>query len=126
MWGVRIRKMPPRHALDYVVLNPDNTVRAWVEIKVRHMPSTRFPTQWIDFFKWCVLARTSDVANVPVLLVYSFTDGLFMFVRKPGEQLGKVELGGRKDRGDKYDIKPVININIKRFERLRDPIQAIQ
>lgn len=117
--GVTLHKLEKFHPADYLVANKKNEIVAVAEIKRRHMNHDQFDTQVIDYFKLCSIALIADLGDLPVLLIYWFNDGVYMARREPKSILeGQVRMGGRKDRGDAYDVKPVWHIPLSAFKKI--------
>lgn len=99
----------------------NTTLRAYGEVKCRTNPSALYPTYMLSAAKWSKGRTLALNAGVPFIVIVRFTDGIFYFTAKAGDPMPlEVKLGGRADRGDRFDQEPVIHIPMTKFTALRE------
>lgn len=117
--GIKLHKLEKLHPADFLVSDKNDNIVAVAEVKRRHMNHDRFDTQVIDYFKLVSLVTLADMGQLPLLLIYWFDDGVYLCKRQPETFIeGTIKMGGRKDRGDAYDVKPVWHIPLSSFKKI--------
>lgn len=109
------RKLPISYGLDYALVRPDNSLLAIAEVKCRSNSSQTYPTIFVSALKRMKALELRRALNIPTLFVPVYTDGIFLIDFK--EKPDSVTIGGRKDRGDKADIEPMIHYRTERLAR---------
>lgn len=92
--------------IDYALTRGQN-VLALVEVKTRTNALGAYATYMISAHKIEFGLRWERTFGIPFLLVVEFTDGIYWV--KVSEIPFKVEMGGRRDRGDKDDTEIVVH-----------------
>ena len=101
--------------VDYYLYKPKTNLIAVVEIKNREKLSVRrFPAYMISKAKIKKGLTISNELAVPFILVVNFAEYLTYAEIKHDHKF-KEGIGGRKDRGDPYDIEEVVYIPISLF-----------
>lgn len=96
-WGCDVKKLAPQDTFDYELMWPSQ--KYTVEIKTRTTPFASYPTYLIS------QAKVDAAALSPtVLLVVKFTDGIWW---TPFSSPHTSSVGGRRDRGDPFDVEAV-------------------
>ena len=114
-WSAELLATQVLSACDYV-MSRDGEVKALVEIKCRSNESARYPDYMISNDKVEKIKAAAKVIGALPLLVVSFTDGIeWVDLSKAA---GRLDVGGRKDRGDPSDIEQVLLISMDQFQDL--------
>ena len=109
-----IYKLHPKYGTDFCVLR-DGAITAWVEVKCRTFPSTKFDTTMIDASKMTKGLMLASKTGKPFILVIEWTDKVGYLAIKTLENL-ELKLGGRMDRNDPFDIEPYYYIPVTWFK----------
>lgn len=110
--GLRCHKLPISYRVDWVVFKKDSFF-GFIELKTRTFEKNRFPTLIISLGKYstgCHLARCSGGA---FWVAARWTDALGFY--RVDDVVADITMGGRKDRGDKDDIEPVVHFPVDEF-----------
>ena len=116
-WKCKVIKTPPKAPYDYCALR-DDYISAIIEIKVRNNASTKYPTYMLSVDNVIQCALHSGTIRCPFIVVVQFTDKLLHWVlHNPDEDFADVraKIGGRTDRGDAFDVEPVLHIPMRKF-----------
>jgi hypothetical protein len=113
--GLYLRRLPPRYPADFVIEHNEE-LRAFCEVKVRDCASKDFPAYMLSLAKWAALQRLSEFAGARAILIVRWTDRT-AWATVPDHGL-KVVIGGRVDRDDWQDVEPVALIPMDLFHPL--------
>lgn len=72
-WKCTIKKFPAMHPIDFYAERHGRIV-SFVEFRSREIPSTKYDTIFLDFFKHYHLCNSALLYNVPAYFVVRFTD----------------------------------------------------
>ena len=113
LWKCGAWKLPIRYKLDYALYR-DDTIRAFLEVKIRNYMKDDFGEYMISMDKVLTARQYADFAKVPSLLAVQWQDtsGFIDLGMLKNFRLG---VGGRTDRGDSEDREPVVLIPISDF-----------
>ena len=118
VWKCFLRKLTLPYRIDFA-LEKDGAVRAWLEIKCRNYPSTRYPTLMISVLKWETGILHAQATRLPFIIAVKFSDG-FKFYQYSAQHEVSFKWGGRiRDQRDTSDIEPVVHIPMELFKTLR-------
>jgi hypothetical protein len=116
--GMTARKLAKYDFADFALTRGDR-VAGLLEVKVRRVASTTYPTYHVSMAKLIKLVQWQPLE---IYLAVQWTDRLGLLQLRP-DRLSPVEhlsIGGRQDRGDPMDIEIMANINVSAFETIRD------
>ena len=114
-WSAELLATQVLSACDYV-MSRDGEVKALVEIKCRSNEAARYPDYMISNDKIEKIKAAARIIGALPLLVVSFTDGIYWV--DLSKSIGRVDVGGRKDRGDPSDLEQVLLISMDQFQAL--------
>jgi hypothetical protein len=122
LWKCGAWKLPIRYKLDYALFRGES-IRAFLEIKVRNYRKDAFEDYMISMDKVLTARIYSDFAKVPSILAVQWLDtsGFIDLGTLKNFSLG---FGGRTDREDSQDREPVVLIPISDFsciDTVRNP-----
>jgi hypothetical protein len=113
--GVTVEKLAHGHDADFLATDSRGK-EALVEIKTRTCTSTNYPTYHVSADKLRRLRKTAASAGRDALLVVQWRDRIgYISVNKFLDNCSFKE-GGRWDRGDKYDVETMADIEIRHFK----------
>lgn len=120
-WGLSARKMKIACMIDYALIR-DEKVVAVMEIKCR-----KYAADEIDRMGGLIMSAMKmqagrlwrDIHGVVFMLAIRLTDGLYIWISKPGDEWPVMELAykGRTDRGDWQDVEPCCMLPMDMFSR---------
>ena len=115
-WHCRQVKREDLDCIDRELQREWKTV-AYLEIKCRNNPSTKYAYYMIDAAKLRGGFRVAEKEGKPFFLAVKFTDGIF-WTRVTEEKLSLEGTGGRTDRGDPNDIEKCCYIPMTLWRRI--------
>lgn len=124
-WDCVMHKLPISYKLDYIAQT--DIAKAFVEVKVRNYTMTQLGNMggyMLSLHKWTAGVQLSQTTGLPFVLVVKTLDGVYYLSVDPSmtlgmiHNLGKVKMGGRKDRNDWQDMEPCIHIDTNHFSRM--------
>lgn len=117
-WECSLRKLTVPYRVDFA-LEKEGAVQAWVEVKCRNYPSTRYPTLMISVLKWETGIMRAQATGLPFIIAIGFADGI-KYYRYSSEHKVSFTWGGRtRLTRDQSDIEPVVHIPMELFKILR-------
>ena len=116
-YGLRLRKMHMKHAIDFMAFDKSGRAVAVVEVKTRHRNSYDSPYVILSLTKYNRGLEYDRVNQLNFIFVVDFNDGLFAYEHKDGDSF-KIIFSGRTDRNDQQDMEPVVQIPISRMEKI--------
>lgn len=123
VWGVACVKTPRYYKIDYCVVDPNNRVVGWIEIRCKNFARSQYRTFYTSLEKYLSVCRAQYATARPAFLLVKWSDGIFIY-RVNAQDLARrdITVGGRtaNSRGDDQDIEPVIHIPIAEFSKLSD------
>lgn len=118
-WGCSLRKLTVSYRVDFA-LEKDDSVRAWLEVKCRNYPSSRYPTLMISVLKWETGILHTLATGLPFIIAAEFTDCI-KFYRYSDKHKVNYKWGGRtRVARDNSDIEPVVHIPLELFKVLKE------
>lgn len=117
-WNCSLRKLTIPYRIDFA-LEKDESVQAWVEVKCRNYPSSRYSTLMISVLKWETGILHAQTTGLPFIIAIGFTDCI-KFYRHSDNHKVTFRWGGRtRMTRDQSDIEPVVHIPMDLFKTLR-------
>ena len=117
-WECSPRKLTVPYRIDFA-LEKDGTIRAFLEVKCRNYPSTRYPTLMISVLKWETGILHTQATGLPFIIAIGFTDCI-KYYRYNSEDEVSFTWGGRtRTARDESDIEPVVHIPLALFRTLK-------
>lgn len=113
--GCTARKLPRSHHADFAIVGPRGQVTAYVEVKQRFAPKTRFPDYWIGRSRLDRLAASAEQDGVLPILLVQWEDGMGVIDPHVALEHARFEQGGRYDRDDARDVETMARIPYDRF-----------
>ncbi|HJQ26398.1 MAG TPA: hypothetical protein VKA60_20965 [Blastocatellia bacterium] len=118
-WGCSLKKLTVPYRVDFA-LEKDDSIQAWLEVKCRNYPSTRYPTLMISVLKWETGILHSRTTGLPFIIAIGFTDCI-RFYRYSDKHKVTFKWGGRtRATRDNSDIEPVVHIPLELFRDLKE------
>lgn len=102
--GTRALAMPLRYDVDYALVDDQERVRRWLEIKCRTNNRDAYPTYLLSYGKYLKLVALASASGVGVRLAVKWSDALGVL---PIPSPHTISFGGRSDRKDWQDREPV-------------------
>jgi Holliday junction resolvase-like predicted endonuclease len=114
--GYELRKLnPAQYAVDFAVIHRGTqSIVGFIEVKRRRVNHDLYPNFMISLSKMMKGIELAERTNTTFGIYVKYDDGWFSYNVNLDSYLIPV-IGGRKDRGDEYDIEPVVKIDIKHF-----------
>ena len=109
---LKLVKMSDTYVLDYLMVDDQNNVKAFIEVKVRYK---YYPDPFITTMKYVDLCNIRQVTGVPTLIVMSFPEEGIFYKSLDGSQKVRQIVGGRKDRNDVNDWEAQTVFDLKEF-----------
>jgi hypothetical protein len=109
-----IRKMPHGHRADFELRREGNLI-GYIEIKTRTCNSNTYGTYHISKDKLLALKSLGDRENTKVALVVRWKDRIGYITVKTVLDNASFKMGGRWDRGDKFDVEEMAEVDIRRY-----------
>lgn len=115
-WGVRLLKLPDMaYHIDRAVVDADDEIVGWAELKRRHFPFKAYPTVMLDVQKWTTGKVLSEATCAPFYFIVGFDDVLAFYEYSPNTRIS-VKYGGRTAKTrDVNDVEPVVHIPMRCF-----------
>jgi len=117
--GCELRKLDWRkYGWDFAMFDGDHLVR-WVEMKCRAFKMGTFPDYMISSYKWAKGVNLLLATSRPISLAVRLLDNDYWFhygIPEHGLMTLRLGWGGRTDRGDPFDMEPMIYIPFEHFE----------
>jgi hypothetical protein len=116
--GMSATKLAKYDFADFALTRGEH-VAGLLEVKVRRVASTTYPTYHVSMAKLLKLVQWQPLE---IYLAVQWTDRLGLLQLRP-DRLSPVEflsIGGRQDRGDPMDIEIMANISVSAFETIND------
>lgn len=112
------RKLPVSYRIDFAMVDEEDHVTSWVEVKCRKNPKSKYPTFAIGITKLMAGISFEEKTGKPFVLVVQWSDFLG-YVRISSLKGYMIAYGGRKDRMDPADEEPMVHIPIDNFKQLK-------
>lgn len=117
-WKCNIRKFGKLDPIDWWA-ERDNKVVAFIELKCRNIPSTKYDTVFVTLRKWLDLLRAREWSTdgVPSLIVLKWTDkiGYLDVTQIPP---GTMSVLRRREHRAEQDVEPAWEIPVKDFKTI--------
>lgn len=115
-WQATLKKLPMKYHADFIALRDDVPV-GLVELKIRDNDSTKYPTYMLSLHKasWCML--TSELMNIPFVLVVCWND-ITGYVQIKDDYFKCIKMQEVNLSRFLSYIEPCIHIPIKDFKQL--------
>lgn len=114
-WRCKVIRLPHLSRVDYKAIRGSGS--SFIEIKCRTNAMRAYPTYMISLRKIeAGIALAESTPKHSFCLVVRWTDAIGFTVPKRGAF--DIATGGRRDRGDAYDVERVAHIPIERFTLL--------
>lgn len=114
-WEAEIKKLPMSYNVDWIMLR-NGEIKAFAELKVRKNYKDKYPTLLLSFNKWRHGIDMGKTVGVPFIIIVKWNEGIFWHTA--GKSSVTFGVGGRRDRGDPYDIEPVVYIPTSAFTKV--------
>lgn len=101
--------------VDWVLSNPDGSIRAVGEYKRRKNPIAQYPTLLLSAAKWKAGMDWAEMFGVPFILFVEWDDGLF-YLKAERSSVMRMSVGGNA-RGQNGDCEPLVHLNTSDFVR---------
>lgn len=102
--------------VDWVLSNPDGSIRAVGEYKRRNNSIDKYDTLLLSAAKWKAGWDYADMFGVPFILFVEWDDGLY-YLKADRASVIRVSVGGNA-RGQNGDFEPVVHLNASSFIRV--------
>lgn len=113
---VRYVQMPQRYPADLLIYNPDGTTRSWIEVKSRNIAFGTYDHLILSLEKVIGLQLLARASGMPAYICANLNDGRFLMPCPAGPV--RIDVGGRRDRGDPEDIEPCAVLPWSDFTRM--------
>jgi Holliday junction resolvase-like predicted endonuclease len=117
-WNCKIRKFGKLDPIDWWA-ERNNKVVAFIELKCRNVPSTKYDTVFVTLRKWLDLLRAREWSfdEVSSLIVIRWTDriGYYDVTQIPP---GNLSVLRRREHRAEQDVEPAWEIPIKNFKTI--------
>lgn len=114
-WRCKLRKFGKLDPIDWWA-ERDGKVVAFVELKCRNIPSTKYATVFVTLRKWLDLLRAHEwtIDGVPALIVVRWTDriGYYEITDLPP---GRLSVLRRREQRVEQDTEPAWELPISAF-----------
>ena len=114
-WGLTAKKLPRLYHLDFVLLDKENGIRAFAEVKTRSNTQHLYPEYMIGLSKVLQAKKLSEVTGYASLLIVQWSDVTGWINLLEHQRFG---WGGRKDRNDPQDLEPMAFFTASAFKAL--------
>ena len=112
----QLHKLPKSYRLDFMATREGDGV-AWIEVKCRKHPSTKYPTVMLSLSKVLAARQLESNTDLTAFLVVRFTD---CTKYTTFTEAHSCKWGGRtKNTRDSRDIEPVLHFTTPRMETLK-------
>lgn len=115
-WAFEPKKLSIGERLDYAGLR-GGLICLWLEIKRRNVKRFAYPTLAISNEKISAGLETREKSGLPFYLVIGWDDGLY-YLRVTTDRISKIEIGGRRDRGDPKDLEMMAHFDVRLFREV--------
>lgn len=116
-WNCSTRKLTVPYRIDFA-LESEGELKAWLEVKCRSYPSTRYSTLMISVLKWETGTLHAKATGLPFIIAIEFADGIKYYRYKESDEV-RFTWGGRtRTTRDESDIEPVVHIPLDLFKPL--------
>jgi hypothetical protein len=125
-WNCSTRKLTVPYRIDFV-LESGGELKAWLEVKCRNYPSTRYSTLMISVLKWETGILHEQATGLPFIIAIEFTDCIKYYTYKKTDEVRYAWGGRTRSPRDTSDFEPVVHIPMELFKTLktaRDGIAA--
>ena len=115
-----------KYVVDWAVFHPSKRknhekLSYWAEVKRRYRKYDTFPDLIISANKMVAGSRLVDIFGKPFFLIIELDDGIYHYkYNREDMKEFAVDLVGRSDRGNEFDIEPCVRIPMERFVKLKD------
>lgn len=109
-WDCTVRSFGGKDHIDYYALRDGLTV-AWIELKARQMPSTRYATVYFAFRKWIALQLATVGTGIPSFFVVRFEDEI-RYIDVAAVDARSMTISGNSRKLGWNDIEPIIEVPI--------------
>jgi hypothetical protein len=96
-------------------LRREGNLIGYIEIKTRTCNSNTYGTYHISKDKLLALKSLGDRENTKVALVVRWKDRIGYITVKTFLDNASFKMGGRWDRGDKFDVEEMAEVDIRRY-----------
>jgi len=110
-WGCQLTKLPRSYGADFVAVR--NGVVAVIEVKRRKISINTYSTIMLSLHKVAAMRQWASMCKVEPIFVIQYDDALAYI--NVAEDPDRVDLGGRRDRGDDQDIEIVYHYSTDRL-----------
>ena len=117
-WDCSPRKLTVPYRIDFA-LESGGEVKAWLEVKCRSYPSTRYSTLMISVLKWETGILHAQATGLPFILAIEFTDCIKYYRYKKTDEVSFTWGGRTRTPRDESDIEPVVQIPMNLFKTLK-------
>ena len=122
IWGVRCRKTPRYYEIDYCIVDYQETVIGWIEIRGKRFQRSAYRTFYTSLKKYITLCRFSQATGLPAYILCKWENEPARIRKVVPDDLRRcrISIGGRtsNSRGDDQDIEPVIHISTEEFQSI--------
>lgn len=101
--------------VDWVLSNPDGSIRAVGEYKRRKNSMAQYPTLLLSAAKWKAGMDWAEMFGVPFILFVEWDEGLF-YLKAERSSVMRMSVGGNA-RGQNGDCEPLVHLNTSDFVR---------
>lgn len=119
VWRCQIEHFPELNPIDWYAAR-FKRMTGLLELKVRHNPTTRYPTVFLSVAKWFALTHGAMGFNIPSAFVVQFTDDLRWIPIDEVDPTLHTIAGTAGLRADgRSDHEPVIEVPVKDMQSIR-------
>jgi|TARA_R100000664_G_C2742725_1_gene130939 hypothetical protein len=116
-WHVTCHKLPTSYALDYWIESKEKCY--WCEVKVRTFSIEKYDTLILSMAKLRKGASYARSTNIPFIIVYAMTDGLYYHEWDPNH-LYDIRMNLSQDPKYDEDNEPYVHIPVNMLKCISD------